>query len=439
MKKWSLILLILIICGAAAQLIRPQIGNPPVTADISAPPEVEQVLKRACYDCHSNETKLTWFDRITPADFLVAGHIRMGRKVLNFSHWDSLTRDQRLGKLYESLNQATFGVMPLSDYTRFHPAARISDQDLEVFKNYLLSITPVIHPDSANSAKEAAADAQYAKWIGTAARSILPAPNGIAFPAGFENWEAISTSERFDNGTMRVIFGNDIAVKAIKEQHTNPWPDGTVFAKAAWDQVTDSTGAIHPGAFKQVEFMIRDKTKYAGTDGWGFARWVKGTDLVPYGKTALFATECTNCHKPMQNNDFVFTLPIQPTEGRVITSGIDRQSKTMFTLYGNDLAAAAARTGQPYPAGAGLYLVTWAQRPDPHWFGANIPDPDKKLSVEKVTFTANAAGKVQPVYEGSGTTSQAASGAANRRLASQTGAASPRLASLLSQRVSVLP
>jgi len=221
---------------------------------------------------------------------------------------------------------------------------------------------------------------------------------------------------------MRVILGNDIAVRAIKEQHTNPWPDGSTFAKVAWDQIIDTTGRVHPGMFKQVEFMVKDKAKYASTDGWGFGRWVKGTQLVPYGKNALFATECTNCHKPMQGNDFVFTKPIDPREGKVITSGIDTRSKTMFTLYGNDIAAGNARTttGHAYPAGAVLTLVTWVQKEDPHWFGANIPGPVQ--SVEKVTIPAT--GPSQPGYEVTGTAAASAK---------------ERLAFILNQRVSVLP
>jgi hypothetical protein len=58
-----------------------------------------------------------------------------------------------------------------------------------------------------------------------------------------------------------------------------------------------------------VEFMIKDSHKYASTEGWGWGRW-KGMQLQPYGKTALFTTECTNCHKPLQASDFVFTLPL---------------------------------------------------------------------------------------------------------------------------------
>jgi hypothetical protein len=110
---------------------------------------------------------------------------------------------------------------------------------------------------------------------------------------------------------MRVIFGNDVAVKAVRGNHIHPWPNGTIFAKVAWTQLEDKDGNVHPGAFLQVEYMIKDDQKYASTLGWGFARF-KTPKMVPYGgKDALFTTECVSCHKPMKDEDFVFTLPVK--------------------------------------------------------------------------------------------------------------------------------
>ena len=120
---------------------------------------------------------------------------------------------------------------------------------------------------------------------------------------------ACVSTERFDNGTMRIIYGNEIAVKAIKDHKTNPWPNGTIFAKVAWDQLIDSSGNITPGTFKQVEYMIKDTKRFASTKGWGWARFLS-PKLEPYGKNAMFTTECINCHRPMKDNDFVFTSPI---------------------------------------------------------------------------------------------------------------------------------
>lgn len=303
-KKLKVVLLIGICCFAGIQFIRPQIDHPPVTGDINVPANVKEVLRRACYDCHSNETRLAWFDKISPAIWLVAGHIREGRQLLNFSQWDSLPKDQQKAKLFESLNQAAFHIMPIPQYTMLHPSAKLTPADITVLQNYLSTQFVTGKPDSG---KTAAANEQYMQAATTAA--VKETPNGIAFMPDYKNWEAISTTDRLDNGTMRVITGNDIAIKAIREQHINPWPDGTVFAKIAWDELADTTGNIYPGAFKQVEFMIKDSRKYAATNGWGWARW-KGTQLQPYGKNAMFTMECTNCHKPMRDNDFVFTKPL---------------------------------------------------------------------------------------------------------------------------------
>jgi Cytochrome P460 len=119
----------------------------------------------------------------------------------------------------------------------------------------------------------------------------------------------ISSTDRLDNGTIREILGNDIAVKAIANKHIDPWPDGTAFAKIAWYQVADDRGVVRPGAFFKVEFMIRDSRTYPGTLGWGWARW-RSADLKPYGSDAHFTDECVGCHTPMRNANYVFTEPI---------------------------------------------------------------------------------------------------------------------------------
>ena len=56
-----------IVAGVAflgIQCIRPALNNPPVTAEIQVPSEVHRILKNSCYNCHSNETSLPWFDQI---------------------------------------------------------------------------------------------------------------------------------------------------------------------------------------------------------------------------------------------------------------------------------------------------------------------------------------------------------------------------------------
>ncbi len=138
---------------------------------------------------------------------------------------------------------------------------------------------------------------------------VKPSPNGIAFPKGYQNWRIISMSHRTDNNTVRIIFGNDVAVKAARAGKTNPWPDGAILGKVVWKQTNAShwKKAIVPDKFVHAEFMFKDSKKYAKTYGWGWARW-KGMEQKPYGN-ATVAKECIACHTPVKNNDWVFTKP----------------------------------------------------------------------------------------------------------------------------------
>jgi mono/diheme cytochrome c family protein len=291
------------------QFVRPQLANPPVTAELQAPDDVKQILKTACYSCHSNETKLSWFDYPVPAYWLVVHDVREGRSHLNFSEIGKLPAGQQQGALFESISQIELGAMPLPPYKKMHPESVVTPEQLAVLKKYLLS---TISHEPPTPAAMAAADAQYNQWIqfAGAPRNVAPAPNGIAFLPDYRNWKTVSSTNRFDNQTIRQILGNEVAIKAIADHQINPWPDGTAFAKIAWFPQTDRDGTVRTGAFFQVEFMIRDSKKYASSKGWGWARW-RGTDLKPYGKDSNFSQECVGCHRPLKNTNYVFTFPIQ--------------------------------------------------------------------------------------------------------------------------------
>jgi hypothetical protein len=78
--------------------------------------------------------------------------------------------------------------------------------------------------------------------------------------------------------------------------------------------VDDGRGHITSGNFIQVEFMEKDAVKYKSTQGWGYARF-RGNDLKPYGANAHFDAECTGCHAPMHDHDYVYTLPLPRAGG----------------------------------------------------------------------------------------------------------------------------
>ncbi|MBY5921114.1 cytochrome P460 family protein [Ferrimonas balearica] len=129
--------------------------------------------------------------------------------------------------------------------------------------------------------------------------------NGLSYPEGWQDWSTLAVSHRTDNGTVRVILGNEIAIAAARRGETQPWPDGAMLGKVVWkaEALADWPAAIGPGQFVHAEFMAR--VEGAGETGWRWGRWV-GAELQPYGKGE---GECIACHTPVKQRDWVFTEP----------------------------------------------------------------------------------------------------------------------------------
>lgn len=292
----------------ASQFVRPALVNPPVVAELNVPAEVKQIFTTSCYNCHSNETRLSWFDEIVPARWLVVKDVKSARRHLNFSEMQHVQGSAQQDLLFEIANQIQSGVMPPRNYSLLHPEAKVTPEKLQILKAYL---DPYRARPSSSVAQFAAATGEYEKWIGgRPAEDVRPAPNGIAFMPEYKDWKVIGSSERLDNQTIRLILGNDRAISAIEENNIDPWPDGAILAKVAWDRLVDGSGAGQPGQFHQVEFMIKDSKRFASSLGWGFARW-RGANLQPFGNDAGFVKGCVGCHYPLSDRDFVFTSPIK--------------------------------------------------------------------------------------------------------------------------------
>lgn len=141
----------------------------------------------------------------------------------------------------------------------------------------------------------------------------MPAPtaDGIEFPVGYQDWKIVSLTHRGDQKTLRAVVGNDVAIKAIAEGKTNPWPDGAVLGKMVWKEEQDPhfPPATIPGDFVHAEFMFKDSKKWAETGGWGWARWV-GMEQKPFADARGSAhASCVACHTPVKNQDWVFHKP----------------------------------------------------------------------------------------------------------------------------------
>ncbi|TGK84753.1 heme-binding protein [Leptospira bourretii] len=111
-------------------------SNPPVKAEIQTSAETKEILKRSCYDCHSNETVWPTYSYIFPASLLISHHVEEGREELNFSEFGLLTQKKQNKKIYEIWEQVEEGEMPPKDYLLLHPNARLSDKDKEILKQW---------------------------------------------------------------------------------------------------------------------------------------------------------------------------------------------------------------------------------------------------------------------------------------------------------------
>src|SRR5271170_4909811 len=273
----------LAVAGVAAfallQFVRPGIPAQPATAEIQAPPEIRSILNKDCYSCHSDQRRLSWFDEIVPGYWLVRNDILTARQHLNFSTIGAKPAAAQRGTLFEAASMIQLGAMPLPQFTLLHPDARVTPAELTTLKTYLAPWGTPPPTADISAAIPAAPPISLS--------SVQPELNGLAFDPTFKTWKPISTTDRGDNNTFRFVLGNDIAVKAAQSGNISPWPDGTRFAKIAWQQVLYPDGLVRPGNFIQVELMVKNASLYKNTQGWGFGRW-RGLDLKPYGEDAHF-------------------------------------------------------------------------------------------------------------------------------------------------------
>jgi len=103
--------------------------NPPVTA---APtwdsPRTEELVRAACYDCHSNETEWPWYANVAPASWLLQWDVEGGRDHLNFSEWGYTPQEAAsVGLAIEEVVRE--GEMPPWQYRLIHSGARLSDAE----------------------------------------------------------------------------------------------------------------------------------------------------------------------------------------------------------------------------------------------------------------------------------------------------------------------
>lgn len=130
-----IILLAIILIGI--QFIPVEQTNPPITQEMQMPNQVKDIISRACYDCHSNQTEWKWYSKIAPISFLISYDVKEGREHLNFSQWDYYSMDEKRIKREiwsEILNEK----MPPWIYRVGNPKGKLSDDDKKIIRQWAL-------------------------------------------------------------------------------------------------------------------------------------------------------------------------------------------------------------------------------------------------------------------------------------------------------------
>ncbi len=135
MKKFIVFIVVVLV---GIQFIPIERTNPPVPSEIDAPANIKAIFKKACYDCHSNETNWAWYTKVAPASFLAVKDVEDGRKHLNFSEWGNYTNKTQ--KMKEEIwDEVREEQMPPWQYKIFHSDKVLTQDEKDLVRSWATS------------------------------------------------------------------------------------------------------------------------------------------------------------------------------------------------------------------------------------------------------------------------------------------------------------
>jgi hypothetical protein len=142
LKKIGIALFIVL---AVIQFIRPEknVSAQPSDQHISkvqpVPTDVEAILKKACNDCHSNNTVYPWYNNVQPIAWWLNDHVQDGKKHLNFDAFAGYSLRKQFHKMEEVEEQVKEGEMPMTSYTLIHSDAKLTDAEKNTLINWSIA------------------------------------------------------------------------------------------------------------------------------------------------------------------------------------------------------------------------------------------------------------------------------------------------------------
>jgi hypothetical protein len=130
------------VIAAGAQFFQPDRTNPAsdpamsIRQDPLVTTEVMGLMERACFDCHTNETRWPWYSNVTPINYLTVRDVEEGRKHMDLSAWLSQAPARRASSLERMYDEVTDGAMPLPPFVLMHPEAKWTDDEKKTFLDW---------------------------------------------------------------------------------------------------------------------------------------------------------------------------------------------------------------------------------------------------------------------------------------------------------------
>ncbi len=121
-------------------------GPNDIAAKYPVPADVAPLLRRACYDCHSNYTHYPWYAAVQPVGWFLAWHVNDGKRHLDFSEFAAYSAKRAKSKIGEVADEVDQKNMPLRSYRWMHPEARLTPEETRRIVDWAESLQEDIQP-----------------------------------------------------------------------------------------------------------------------------------------------------------------------------------------------------------------------------------------------------------------------------------------------------
>lgn len=137
---------LLVIVFVVAQFFGPEKNDGDLTSlsvfieETNLPEEVHKIMKASCFDCHSNKTTYPWYSNITPVNYWLDDHVKVGKRKLNFSNWETYSLKKKEHKFEELHEEVEKKNMPLDSYTWIHREANLTPEQINSVVSWAKSV-----------------------------------------------------------------------------------------------------------------------------------------------------------------------------------------------------------------------------------------------------------------------------------------------------------